>query len=149
MPSELLLNNSANVKTETKIQDNQEADNKVNVAVEESDLLVALRVESDSELQKELETLKKVLTDDKTNTEEKNEAFEKIKKLNNNRSEEEQLEKKVQDEFKLKAFIKIDGDQIKVTVECNQPDNALANKIMRSIQNNYQTNKYISVKFQK
>ncbi|MBQ9318803.1 MAG: SpoIIIAH-like family protein [Bacilli bacterium] len=149
MPSELLLNNSANVKTETKIQDNQEADNKVNVAVEESDLLVALRVESDSELQKELETLKNVLTDDKTNTEEKNEAFEKIKKLNNNRSEEEQLEKKVQDEFKLKAFIKIDGDQIKVTVESNQPDNALANKIMRSIQNNYQTNKYISVKFQK
>ena len=72
MPSELLLNNSANVKTETKIQDNQEADNKVNVAVEESDLLVALRVESDSELQKELETLKNVLTDDKTNTEEKN-----------------------------------------------------------------------------
>lgn len=149
MPSELLLNNNANVKIETKNKDNQDTDNKVNVAVEESDLLVALRVESDSELQKELETLKNVLTDDKTNTEEKNEAFEKIKKLNNNRSEEEQLEKKIQDEFKLKSFIKIDGDQIKVTVESNQPDNALANKIMRSIQNNYQTNKYISVKFQK
>lgn len=145
MPSELLLNNNPNIKTEKK----ENNDNQVNVTVEESDLLVALRVEADSELEKELDTLKNVLTDDKTTTEEKNNAYEKIKTLNNNRSEEENLEKKINDEFNLKSFIKIDGDQIKITIESDQHDNALANQIMRSIQNNYQSNKYISVKFQK
>ncbi len=145
MPSELLLNNNSNIKTEKK----EENDNQVNVTVEESDLLVALRVEADSELEKELDTLKNVLTDDKTSTEEKNNAYEKIKMLNNNRSEEENLEKKINEEFNLKSFIKIDGDQIKITIESDQHDSALANQIMRSIQNNYQSNKYISVKFQK
>ncbi len=145
MPSELLLNNNSNIKTEKK----EENDNQVNVTVEESDWLVALRVEADSELEKELDTLKNVLTDDKTSTEEKNNAYEKIKMLNNNRSEEENLEKKINEEFNLKSFIKIDGDQIKITIESDQHDSALANQIMRSIQNNYQSNKYISVKFQK
>ena len=142
MPSELLLNNK------TEIKENKEND-QVTVNVKESDLLVALRVESDSELQNEIDNLKTVLTDETKTTDEKNEAYEKIKNINNTRSEEENLEKKIKDEFNLNSFIKIDGDQIKVTIESEKHDTNLANKIMRSIQSNYQDNKYISVKFQK
>ena len=144
MPSELLLNN-------TEIKNTKEKDNKdqVTVNVKESDLLVALRVESDSEMQNEIDSLKTVLTDETKSTDEKNKAYEKIKNINNVRSEEENLEKKIKDEFNLNSFIKIDGDQIKVTIESDKHDTSLANKIMRSIQNNYQDNKYISVKFQK
>ena len=142
MPSELLLNNK------TEIKENKEND-QVTVNVKESDLLVALRVESDSELQNEIDNLKTVLTDETKSTDEKNEAYEKIKNINNTRSEEENLEKKIKDEFNLNSFIKIDGDQIKVTIESEKHDTNLANKIMRSIQSNYQDNKYISVKFQK
>lgn len=142
MPSELLLNNK------TEIKENKEND-QVTVNVKESDLLVALRVESDSELQNEIDDLKTVLTDETKTTDEKNEAYEKIKNINNTRSEEENLEKKIKDEFNLNSFIKIDGDQIKVTIESEKHDTNLANKIMRSIQSNYQDNKYISVKFQK
>lgn len=144
MPSELLLNN-------TEIKNTKEKDNKdqVTVNVKESDLLVALRVESDSEMQNEIDDLKTVLTDDKSTTDEKNKAYEKIKNINNTRSEEEKLEKIIKDEFNLNSFIKIDDDQIKVTVESEQHDTDLANKIMRILQGNYQDNKYISVKFQK
>lgn len=142
MPSELLLNNK------TEIKENKEND-QVTVNVKESDLLVALRVESDSELQNEIDNLKTVLTDETKSTDEKNEAYEKIKTINNTRSEEENLEKKIKDEFNLNSFIKIDGDQIKVTIESDKHDTNLANKIMRSIQSNYQDDKYISVKFQK
>lgn len=142
MPSELLLNNK------TEVKENKEND-QVTVNVKESDLLVALRVESDSELQNEIDNLKTVLTDETKSTDEKNEAYEKIKTINNTRSEEENLEKKIKDEFNLNSFIKIDGDQIKVTIESDKHDTNLANKIMRSIQSNYQDNKYISVKFQK
>lgn len=151
MPSELLLNNNTEIKKEKKLdkKNNKEEQNQVTVNVEESDLLVALRVESDSEMQNEIEELKTVLTDEKATTTEKNNAYEKIKNINNNRSEEENLEKKIKDEFSLNSFIKIDGDQIKVTVESEKHDTSLANKIMRSIQSNYENSKYISVKFQK
>ena len=146
MPSELLLNNKTEIKEKKNKENNKD---KVTVKVEESDLLVALRVESDSEMQKELDTLKTVLTNDSSSTDEKNEAYEKIKDINNIRSEEENLEKKIKDEFNLNSFIKIDKDQIKVTIESDKHDTSLANKIMRSIQSNYNDNKYISIKFQK
>lgn len=146
MPSELLLNNN------TEINNNKEDSNdqgQVTVNVKESDLLVALRVESDSEMQSEIETLKTILTNEKSTTDEKNEAYEKIKSINNIRSEEEKLENKIKEEFNLNSFIKITDDQIKVTVESSEHDMSIANKIMRSIQQNYQESKYISVKFQK
>lgn len=146
MPSELLLNNKTEIKEKKNKENNKD---KVTVKVEESDLLVALRVESDSEMQKELDTLKTVLTNDSSSTDEKNEAYEKIKDINNIRSEEENLEKKIKDEFNLNSFIKIDKDQIKVTIESDKHDTSLANKIMRSIQSNFNDNKYISIKFQK
>ena len=122
MPSELLLNNKTEIKNNSK--DNKKSDTKdqVTVNVEESDLLVALRVESDSEMQEEIEDLKTVLTNEKTSTEEKNEAYEKIKNINNNRSDEENLEKKIKEEFNLNSFIKIDGDQIRVTIQSDNHD---------------------------
>ena len=147
MPSELLLNNSSNINNELKEESVE--DKQVTVNVDESDLLVALRVEADSKMQEEIESLKTVLTNDESSLDEKNKAYEKIKNINNNRSEEEILEQKVKEEFNLNSFIKIEDDQIKVTVLSSDHDVSLANKIMRSIQSNYQTNKYISVKFQK
>lgn len=144
MPSELLLTN----KEEKKIQNEEVQNETPTVKIEESDLLAALRVESDSKMLEEIEDLKVVLTNDKSSTEEKNDAFEKIKNLNNNRSEEENLETKIKEEFNLNSFIKIDGDKIKVTIDSNEHDSELANKIIRSIQTNYETNKYITIKFQ-
>ena len=144
MPSELLLTN----KEEKKIQNEEVQNETPTVKIEESDLLAALRVESDSKMLEEIEDLKVVLTNDKSSTEEKNDAFEKIKNLNNNRSEEENLETKIKEEFNLNSFIKIDGDKIKVTIDSNEHDYELANKIIRSIQTNYETNKYITIKFQ-
>lgn len=146
MPSELLLTNQSNLKETVKKEEKKE---EATVNIEESDLLVALRVEADSEMENEIEDLKVILTNTESSTDEKNEAYEKIKNLNNNRSEEEKLETKIKEEFNLNSFIKIDGDQIKVTIESNEHNNELANKIMRSIQSNYSANKYISVKFQK
>lgn len=144
MPSELLLT-SSNESEQT--EQNKEEDQPT-VQIEESDLLAALRVESDTEMLNEIEDLKVILTNDEATTEEKNEAFEKIKDLNNNRGEEESLETKIKEEFKLNSFIKISGDQIKVTIDSSEHDQELANNIMRSIQSNYDTSKYITVKFQ-
>jgi len=159
MPNELLLtnnsiqtgletddNNSINDSEQSSVSDKE--DDNVNINVEESSILVALRVEADEEMLKELESLQEILTDTETSVEEKNNAFEKMKDINITRGEEETLEKKILDEFKLKAFVKINGDQIRVVVASKEHDTSLANKIMRSIQSNYTNKMYISVKFQ-
>ena len=71
-----------------------------------------------------------------------------LKNINNIRTEEEKLEKQIKEAFDLKAFVKINGDQIRVVISSDKHDNELANNIIRKIQENYEQNKYISIKFQ-
>ena len=127
-----------------------EKDNKeeVNVEVEESDLLVALRVESDEEMTNQIEDLQLILTNAESSVDEKNKAYEKIKELNDIRGEEESLENKIKTDYKLDSFIKIKNNQIQVTINSSEHSNSLANNIMRTIQSNYDESKYITVKFQ-
>lgn len=142
MPSELLLTtNSSQEKDNTK--------DEPTISVEKSDLLVALRVESDEKLSKEIDDLQLILTNAESSTDEKNKAYEKIQELNNIRGEEEKLEAQIKETYSLESFIKIDGNNIKVTVKSEESNETLANNIMRSIQSNYESSKYITVKFQK
>ena len=135
MPNELLLK-----ETEVK------KDNPV-TKIEESEILSALRIESEEVYLEELDSLKLVLTDTNKTKDEKNEAFEKMKALNINKTDEKNLEDKIKDEFKLESFVKIKDDQIKVVIDSTKHDKALANKIMRFIQSNHDTKKYITIEF--
>ena len=142
MPSELLLTgNTNNIKTDDK--------DKTTISIEESDILVALRVESDEEMSKEIEDLQSVLTSTESTVDEKNKAYEKIKKLNDTRGEEEKIEGQIKQTYKLDSFVKIVDNEIKVTVNSSEHNEKLANNIMRTIQANYEDSKYITVKFQK
>lgn len=148
MPSELLLSNNNNYSSKTS-KDKENKDTKATVKTKESDLLVSLRAEADEEMMKEIENLKTVLTKSDSTTEQKNEAYNKIQELNDKRSEEEKLENQILEKHSLKSFIKINGDNIEVTIDSKKHDTSLANSIMRTIQENYDNSKYISVKFQK
>lgn len=145
MPSELLLNNlnTQNTKSTAKEEEKKEPV----VEVVESDVLAALRVEADELLLEELDSLKLIMTDAKASTDEKNNAFEKMKSLNINKGEETKLEQLLETEFKLKSFIKIEDDKIKVVIDSKEHNTSLANKIMRKIQENYETKMYITVEF--
>lgn len=147
MPSELLLTTNSNYSEKTSEEDKEET--KATVETKESDLLVSLRAESDEAMLKEIEDLKTVLTKSDSTTKEKNDAYNKIQELNDKRSEEEKLENQILEKYELKSFIKINGDNIEVTVDSKKHDTSLANSIMRTIQENYDNSKYISVKFQK
>lgn len=149
MPSELLMTNNSNYTNKTKENEEKKDDKNVSVSVEESEILVALRVEANDQMLKEIEELKMILTNVDSTVDEKNNAFEKMKLLNVTRGEEEDLENKILKEFNLKSFVKINDDQIRVVIASDKHDNLLANNIMRSVQSNYDTKKYISVKFQK
>lgn len=119
------------------------------VNIEESSILVALRVEADEELDNELNELKKIVSSSDSSVEEKNKAFEKIKSLNSNRSIEETLENLIKKEYQLNSFIKIKDNNIEVIINSSEHNIELANQIMRIIQAEFDTSKNISVKFQK
>ena len=138
MPSELLLTN------------NSTYENKVKTEVKEAktnEIIDVMKEENETAFLKQLDSLKLVLTDKNSSTEDKNDAFEKMKKLNINKSEEEKLEKKLEEEMKIKSFIKIDNNQIKVVVDKEEHNVELANKIMRFIQAEYDKQMYITVEF--
>ena len=139
MPSELLMTTN-NDYTNTKEVSKSEEEPTINV--EESNILTALRIESEEQVSSELEELQAILVNADASAEEKNLAYEKIKNINNIRTEEEKLENIIKETFDLKAFVKINGDQIRVVISSDKHDNELANNIIRKIQENYEQNKY-------
>ena len=106
MPDELLL--TTNTKKVVK-------NNTPEITLNSSDILVSLRVDSDATMEKEIEELQLILTNADASVDEKNIAYEKIKKLNNNRGEEEKLEKLIKEKFSLESFVKINDGVIKVS----------------------------------
>ena len=139
MPSELLISGST---IENK------KDIKPTVSIEETNELVALRVESDEKVNKEIEDQRKVLSKSDSSVKDKNKAYEKIKELNDTRSEEEKLETQIKEQQKLNSYVKINNDGINITVSSSEKSESLANQIIRTVQSNYKEQKYITVKFQ-
>ena len=142
MPSELLMATNNGSKKETK-------EVSVTEKNEESAELVALRVESEEKMLDKITELKKILTDSKKTTEEKNKAFEELQKLNKNKNSEENIESKIEKELKLKSFVSINGSDVNVVIDSKEHTKELANKIMRLVQDDFDTKIQISVKFQK
>ncbi len=141
MPNDLLVAKNATTKKETVKKDT--------ATIEESDNLTALRVSKEEEREEEKSDLKKTMTKEDATTEEKNNAYEQLKYLNEVEGLEEKLEKKVKEKYKLSCFIKIDNSEIKVVAVSKKHDTTLANNIMRLIQEEFKQKKNITVKFEK
>ena len=117
--------------------------------IEEASSLVAMRVSLEEERQSVMSELQKQLTDEEISSEEKNNAYEKLKYLNEVQGKEEELEKKIKKEQKLDCFVKMDNSNVSVVCVANKHDNIVANNIMRLIQKESKDKLYITVKFQK
>lgn len=141
MPSELLLTNNSNYLKDTKKTE------KTSVTIEESEVLTALRVTEDEKLEKELDTLKEKLSNKDTTVDEKNKAFEKMKSLNENKAKEKDIESKIDKTHKLKAFVKINNTDIKVVINNKEHNTEIANKIMRTVQEEFDTKVNVTVEF--
>lgn len=127
---------------------NKENDNKVNIEISDSSSLDVLRVSDDEARLKEIDDLRIVLTNVDSSIDEKNKAYEKLKLIEQNKGKEESLEDKIKSEFNLNSYVKINNNQIKITVVESKHNYELANNIIRSIQEEYNEKMYITVKFQ-
>ncbi|MDD3341764.1 MAG: SpoIIIAH-like family protein [Bacilli bacterium] len=146
MPSELLLSNGSNYTKKTTEKKETET-KETALEVEESEILTSLRVESDEKVEEKMDKLKATIANADASADDKNNAYDEMKSLNQTRGIEEDLEKVVLEQFKLKSFIKIDGDQIKVVVLGKEHNTKVANNIMRAVQAKQSKKMYISVQF--
>ncbi len=137
-----LLEKASNIVKETK----KEA---VVEEVKEESPLVAMRVSLEEERKEKMAVLEEKLTSEKLTTEEKNNAYEELKYLNEVQGKEESFEKKIKKEYNLDCFTKIETNDISIICVSDKHDVSLANKIMRLIQKEYDTKMNITVKFQK
>ena len=143
MPNELLVTNNGNV--ETNSNDNE---NEISVSITESDIISALKVEDENDTLEEINTLKETLTNTEESVDKKNEAYNKIKELNEKSGKEETLENMLKEKYKYDVFVKIDGDQVRVVIGTKDHSTELANEIMRLVQEQFTNKMYISVQFQ-
>lgn len=122
-------------------------DNDVQVNIEEESLIAALKLEDDSAVMQEMNTLKEKLTSSEVSVDDKNAAFEELKLINKNSSMEETIESDIKNVCNCENFVKIDGDNIRVVLDSDDNSATTANKIMRLVQEQFDEKMYISVKF--
>jgi len=139
MPSDLLL--------KEEVKNNENIDDIVNLEVEESEILVSLRLDLEEErmgMKKELES---VLTNSEATNDEKNEAYDKLNYISTLQSKEEKLQEKIKREYNIESFIEINGNEINIVAISNEHNTTIANNIMRSIQEEYSEKVYVTVNF--
>ena len=118
------------------------------IEVTESDVIVAMKVEEEEKMLAEMEDAQKILLDTTASIDEKNTAYETLQLLNSQKGKVMEIEKMLKDKFKIDTFVKIDGNKISVTLSSNDQGKEYANKIISSIQELYDNQMYITVKFQ-
>lgn len=126
-----------------------EGSDSANVEINESNVISTLRINRDESLENELSGIKAILTDETKTTEEKSDAYEALKNLNLNKGKEESLEKSIKKDFNYENFVKVDGSNIKVVIESDTHSYELANKIMKKVQEEFDSKVYVTVSFGK
>lgn len=117
------------------------------LVLNESSELVSLRIQSDEEMQKMIDDYKNTLLSLTSTLEEKNEAYDNLLLLNSNKSTETNLEDIIYKKLNLESFVKITPSGINVVVNHKEHSYELANTIIRTVQQEFKDNKYITVKF--
>ena len=117
------------------------------VISEENDTLVALKVSEEEALIARMNELEEILLSDVATLQEKNDAYEELQSLNKSESEKEAIIKLIKEQYKLDSVVQIENTSITITIASTTHDAELANNIIRSVQELYDQDMYITVKF--
>lgn len=118
---------------------------KVNVT--ESNIVMALKVKYEEDVLLEISNLQQIMLDETKTAEEKNNAYNELKGLNQTKAIEEQIENMITKKYNLDSFAKMKYDQIEITINSSKHSYNLANKIMNEVQALFEDKKYICIKF--
>ena len=135
---------------ETLVFNNVSDNNKVleKTNIEESEIITAMRVQKEEEHLESTKLLQEILLSNSKSVQEKNDAYEQIKNLNNNKSIEEKMEHDLNQEFNINCFVQIKDDKIKVVLANTKESNSLANEIIVFVNTKLKNDYYCTVKFE-
>ena len=137
LPSEIFSKNSTDLVNKN-----------VDIVVSEGNKLMALRVERDEEISLAMSELQDKITSSDTSSEEKNIAFSELQVLNLAKGKESYLEDKIKNNFNIESYIEINNEKVHVVISSSEHNNKLINDIMKSIQEEFEDKKYITIKFE-
>ena len=120
----------------------------VEVSIEESEALTAMRVNKESENNKKYKELQDILLNDSSTVDDKNKAYDNIKYLMSNKNTEEKLEEYINKEFNTTSFINIKDNNIEVVLINQKPNKDIALDIIIKINEYLKSNYYVTVKFE-
>ena len=149
MPDQMFLTNNGNVTGTDDENNSLEDDTPVSSTIDESSYLSVLKVELESTRDEQKAALEEIINSKDSTKEEKNNAYEELKTLNNNKGLEETITKKLKDDLELESFVKITNDEVEVVVEKDSHDVALASQIMNLVQQEFTDKVSVSVRFTK
>ena len=118
------------------------------IEITESDVIVAMKVEEEERLLAAMEEAQTILLDESASVQEKNSAFESLQLLNATKGKTLEIEKLIKETYNLEGFVKIDGNKISITLASEDKGVQTANEIIKSVQALYNSQMYITVKFQ-
>lgn len=116
-------------------------------SLNESTALTALKVANDEEILEETTMYESIILDNFSSTIEKSEAYASLQVLKENIVKAEEIEKIILEKFNLEAFVKFENNYINVTISSVDHDEKIANNIISEVQNLYDVQMYITVKF--
>lgn len=116
--------------------------------ISESEVITAMRVQKEEEHLESTKLLQEILLSNSKTVQEKNDAYEQIKNLNNNKSIEEKLENDLIDKFNKNFFVQIKDNNIKVVLANTKESNSLANDIIVYVNSKLDNDYYCTVKFE-
>ncbi|MGM9878596.1 MAG: SpoIIIAH-like family protein [Bacilli bacterium] len=145
MPNEIFK--SEEVTEQTKEESDAKDEETSEVNSQNTSYIETLKIELDSERAEILDTLQEILNDKTKTSDEKNKAYEQMKEINNLKASEEQISKKIKEEYSLSSYVKQEDSNIEIVIDSDDHDVKLANKIMRSVQEEFDEAMSISIKF--
>lgn len=152
MPNELLISNNGNYLNNGK-NDNETVSkedinkNSVNVSINEATTIETMQAIKEDERLTLTNELNDKLVNKELTLEEKNLVYEELKYITKIEGIEEIIKTKIKNEYGLNSFVKIEDDVVEIVVENSKHDSNLAVKIMKSAQEEFENQMYISVSF--
>ncbi|MCI6627204.1 MAG: SpoIIIAH-like family protein [Tenericutes bacterium] len=118
------------------------------INMEDTNILDVLKEENNERVAKEIESLRKIVVDVETNIDDKNIAYEKIQKLEENKGKEEKIGSLIKEKLGFDTYVEIKNAKVNVVVSNKEHSYKIANDIIKLVSSSFDSDKSVTVKFQ-
>lgn len=118
------------------------------INMEDANILDVLKEENNERVAKEIESLRKIVVNVEAPIEEKNIAYEKIQKLEENKGKEEKIVSLIKEKLGFDTYVEIKNTKVNVVVSNKEHSYKIANDIIKLVSSAFDSDKSVTVKFQ-